>query len=107
MFSAGKDLSIVIWYPPRESSASPPTQQQPPHPPTPPSFRENDKAKHNLDSLKPPSPAPAPPSATSTADDSAGGAGFTGAENDFQAGGVTHENEPGVVLHVAGVVGMA
>lgn len=108
MFSAGKDLSIVIWYPPRESSARLPRQR--PHLPTTPLLEKDQESRghsRNLDSPQSRSPARAPPSLTSTSDESVVDVSFAGTENDFQTGRVTHKNEPGVVLHVAEVVGMA
>ena len=113
MFSAGNDLSIVVWYPPRENSAPPPPPSQQHHPlPTVP-LHDKDQGhrslSHNLDSSQTLSPARAPPSPSSSADESGVGVRVAGTEHelDFQTGDVTHENEPGVVLHVAEVVGMA
>lgn len=95
MFSAGADMSIITWYPPREpdtpgrSSASLPSRHD---------EEQTRLRRHNSGSTEEPSPALLPPPSPAPALASSEGGIRTGVE---------HENDPGVVVHVAEVIGMA
>ncbi|CAM9483745.1 unnamed protein product, partial [Ectocarpus fasciculatus] len=95
MFSAGADMSIITWYPPREpdtpgrSSASLPSRHD---------EEQTRLRRHNSGSTEEPSPALLPPPSPAPAVASNVGGTRTGVE---------HENDPGVVVHVAEVIGMA
>lgn len=101
MFSAGKDLSIVTWYPPEMAS---PTSARPAK--SPPATREEKKSlrsSQNAGDTQRLSPNTTPPSRTWEDGEGsrvAGGAGGSSAE-------FTHETEPGFVMHVEEVVGLA
>ena len=99
MFSAGSDLSIVTWYPPRQNAADaalPHSAQQATASPLPAKERQ----RNHSDSTEEPSPAlRSPPSPLSVPSQAA-------AADDEARAGVTQESDPGVVLHLAGVVGM-
>eukprot|EP00752_Nemacystus_decipiens_P004767 g4338.t2 len=107
MFSAASDLSIVTWYPPRESydTAVPPTlahaaQASPLEAETPRARH----GRHHSGSTEEPSPAMLPPPSPAEMIPTASSPPAVG---DDVRGGVAHESDPGVVVHVAGVVGMA
>lgn len=120
MFSAGNDLSIVTWYPPRESDASSPTIQAPAPSSSPPACHEGEeqerRQRHDSGSTEAPSPAHHPPSSPAAAggpgpaDDEATASRAGSGELDTAAHGgttVTHDSDPGVVVHFAEVVGLA
>eukprot|EP00903_Cladosiphon_okamuranus_P008160 g7859.t1 len=108
MFSAGSDLSIVTWYPPRQDAASaalllPHTAQGATASPLPPPHdtEAEERRRTHSDSTAEPSPAVLPPPSPSASPAQAAAVG------DEARAWVTHEIDPGVVVHVAGVVGMA
>lgn len=107
MFSAGSDLSVVTWHPPRQDVADaallPRTAQAVAASPLPsPHDAETEERRRNhSDSTEEPSPAPLPPPSPSAIPAQAAAA------DDEARAGVTHESDSGVVVHAAEVVGMA
>lgn len=95
MFSAAADMSIITWYPPREPDTSGRASASPP---SPHDGEQTRLRRHSSGSTEEPSPARLPPPSPATALASNEGSIRTGVE---------HENDPGVVVHVAEVVGMA
>ncbi|CAM9843940.1 unnamed protein product [Ectocarpus sp. 6 AP-2014] len=95
MFSAGADMSIITWYPPRETGTSGRASASPP---SPHDEEQTRLRRHNSGSTEEPSPALlAPPSPAPALASNEGGIRT----------GVKHENDPGVVVHVAEVIGIA
>lgn len=113
MFSAGNDLSIVTWYRPHETDASPPAAQVPASPPTP--HEEQERGwRHDSGSTEELSPAlfpPPSPAAQAPAEDEVAAVRAAGGGVGTAHGGgntaVTHESDPGIVVHLAEVVGLA
>lgn len=118
MFSAGSDLSIVTWYPPREDDDGGATAAALPHPSqaaarataasplTPLEDPQEDRQRHHSGSTDEPSPVHFPPPSPAAAPVPAAEDGDDYDDDNVQAR-VTHETDPGVVVHVAEVVGMA
>ncbi|CAM9491345.1 unnamed protein product [Scytosiphon promiscuus] len=120
MFSAGNDLSIVTWYPPLETGAVPASSAKTPAYSPTLLEEENDErqGRHYSGSTEEPSPERLPPpspaaarlskahQSTHVASPGRASARETGPD---QGGTVQalHENDPGVVVHVAEVVGLA
>ena len=97
MFSAGNDLSIVTWHPPGDADAAPTPPAR--APPSPLQQQEGRRQRHDSASTEEPSPPPArPPSPAQAAQEP------TAAEDG--SGEVAQTNDPGVVVHVAEIVGM-
>lgn len=122
MFSAGDDLSIVTWYPPRETSVLPASSVETPAfaPTSLEKEKEERQGRHHSRSTEEPSPEYLPPPspatvAATTRESPPPHAVFparasTRGVGPEQSGSVQalaeHENDPGVVVHVAKVVGL-
>lgn len=115
MFSAGNDLSIVTWYPPRETGAPSPSAQVSSSSPSPPTPHEDDdqerRRRHDSGSTDAPSPDPYPPASPAAAvapaptnDEAMSGKVEHGGNTQTA---VAHDSDPGVVVHLAEVVGLA
>lgn len=97
MFSTGEDLSIVTWHPPREII---------PSPAAPTAIPTHTQTLCDIQALRQrcgsgdtnASSLPTTPASGATGADSGAGA---------RSVAVAHENEPGLVLHMAGVVQLA